>query len=323
MASLPSFVADRLARAESPEASRVGDNATPGVPEYLCGAYVDRIAHLAREDTASWGVRPHSQSARRQHDVRCREGGHMWYKPWECDALVLATNAPAAAKLLHETSTPASDDGGVARAAVHRLADAAAAIRGDPCWSLTVAFDRNLRLPHRGVALRPPHDSGIVWFANNSSKPGRPSEGRGAASAGWGYRWAEVGRAPQTGEGECWVVQASGAWSAARSNRPPDDVARELCRLFLRVVGKDDGSVAAVHCKATKWNFAFPLNPASGDVAGASSKAPRKCLWEPEIGLGACGDWTSGPRAGDAYDAGYEMGRTVVEHLRGEASRDA
>ena len=32
---------------------------------------------------------------------------------------------------------------------------------------------------------------------------------------------------------------------------------------------------------------------------------------------------TSGPRAGDAYDAGYEMGRTVVEHLRGEASRDA
>ena len=162
-----------------------------------------------------------------------------------------------------------------------------------------------------------------MWFANNSSKPGRPSEGRGAASAGWGYRWAEVGRAPQTGEGECWVVQASGAWSAARSNRPPDDVARELCRLFLRVVGKDDGSVAAVHCKATKWNFAFPLNPASGDVAGASSKAPRKCLWEPEIGLGACGDWTSGPRAGDAYDAGYEMGRTVVEHLRGEASRDA
>ena len=324
MASLPSFVADRLARAESPEASWVGDNATPGVPEYLCGAYVDRIAHLAREDTASWGVRPHSQSARRWGMMlRCREGGHMWYKPWECDALVLATNAPAAAKLLHETSTPASDDGGVARAAVHRLADAAAAIRGDPCWSLTVAFDRNLRLPHRGVALRPPHDSGIVWFANNSSKPGRPSEGRGAASAGWGYRWAEVGRAPQTGEGECWVVQASGAWSAARSNRPPDDVARELCRLFLRVVGRDDGSVAAVHCKATKWNFAFPLNPASGDVAGASSKAPRKCLWEPEIGLGACGDWTSGPRAGDAYDAGYEMGRTVVEHLRGEASRDA
>lgn len=241
----------------------------------------------------------------------------MWYKPWECDVLVLATNAPAAAKLLHETSTPASDDGGVARAAVHRLADAAAAIRGDPCWSLTVAFDRNLRLPHRGVSLRPPHDSGIVWFANNSSKPGRPSEGRGAASAGWGYRWAEVGRAPQTGEGECWVVQASGAWSAARSNHPPDDVARELCRLFLRVVGRDDGSVAAVHCKATKWNFAFPLNPASGD------KTPGKCLWEPEIGLGACGDWTSGPRAGDAYDAGYEMGRTVAEHLRGEASRDA
>ena len=45
MASLPSFVADRLARAESPEASWVGDNATPGVPEYLCSAYVDRIAY--------------------------------------------------------------------------------------------------------------------------------------------------------------------------------------------------------------------------------------------------------------------------------------
>ena len=294
MASLPSFVADRLARAESPEASWVGDNATPGVPEYLCSAYVDRIAHLAREDTASWGVRPHSQSARRWGMMlRCREGGHMWYKPWECDALVLATNAPAAAKLLHETSTPASDDGGVARAAVHRLADAAAAIRGDPCWSLTVAFDRNLRLPHRGVALRPPHDSGIVWFANNSSKPGRPSEGRGAASAGWGYRWAEVGRAPQTGEGECWVVQAS-----ERGPRRDRTARRTTSR--ANCVGCSCASSA----ETTGASPPCTAKPRSGTRVPAQPRERRrrrrvfedapKCLWEPDIGLGACGDWTRG-----------------------------
>jgi predicted NAD/FAD-dependent oxidoreductase len=44
-------------------------------------------------------------------------------------------------------------------------------------------------------------------------------------------------------------------------------------------------------------------------------------VWEPSVALGACGDWTSGPRAGDAYDAGVAMGEAVKEHLRAMKER--
>lgn len=46
--------------------------------------------------------------------IRVREGGHMWYKPWESDVVVLATQAPAAAKLTAQilSSVSAEWDGG-------------------------------------------------------------------------------------------------------------------------------------------------------------------------------------------------------------------
>ena len=207
MASLPSFVADRLARAESPEASWVGDNATPGVPEYLCGAYVDRIAHLAREDTASWGVRPHSQSARRWGMMlRCREGGHMWYKPWECDALVLATNAPAAAKLLHETSTPRTT---AASRAPPSIASPTPPLSGATRVGRSPPFDRSPPSPPRRRAASPARfrmcGSRITPVSRDVRRKDAGRRPRGGGIVG--RRWT---RAPD-GRGRCWVVQASGA----------------------------------------------------------------------------------------------------------------
>ena len=35
-------------------------------------------------------------------------------------------------------------------------------------------------------------------------------------------------------------------------------------------------------------------------------------------GLGACGDWTAGARASDAFDAGVECGRAVAESIESE-----
>ena len=335
MASLPAFVADSVARASRPEASWVGDNPTAGVPEVLCGAYVDRVVALRPE--SGFAPHPHTTAKRRWGMMlRCREGGHMWYKPWECDVLVLATNAPACASLLRNVAVARDDPLGVSidAPAIDRAANRAAKTRGAACWSLTAAFDASLNLPFAGAKIVDPEDrSGIAWIANNSSKPGRPkpSEGKGAASAGWGYRWAEVGRAPVAGEGECWVVNAGPRWSAERRGLDPRDAAEELCEAFLRLVDRE-GVAAPVHVKATKWNHAFPLPPeeeeegeegdgGDGKGGGARGRDAGGVVWEPSVALGACGDWTSGPRAGDAYDAGVAMGEAVKEHLRAMKER--
>jgi predicted NAD/FAD-dependent oxidoreductase len=335
MASLPAFVADSVARASRPEASWVGDNPTAGVPEVLCGAYVDRVVALRPE--SGFAPHPHTTAKRRWGMMlRCREGGHMWYKPWECDVLVLATNAPACASLLRNVAVARDDPLGVSidAPAIDRAANRAAKTRGAACWSLTAAFDASLNLPFAGAKIVDPEDrSGIAWIANNSSKPGRPkpSEGKGAASAGWGYRWAEVGRAPVAGEGECWVVNAGPRWSAERRGLDPRDAAEELCEAFLRLVDRE-GVAAPVHVKATKWNHAFPLPPeeeeegeegdgGDGKGGGGGARDAGGVVWEPSVALGACGDWTSGPRAGDAYDAGVAMGEAVKEHLRAMKER--
>ena len=273
MASLPSFVADRLARAESPEASWVGDNATRRSRVPLQRLRRSHRSSRPRRHGVVGRQAAFSERATKEMMLRCREGGHMWYKPWECDALVLATNAPAAAKRSSTRLPPRRRTMAASRAppSIAFPSPAAARLRPTLLVAQSSRSTGNLRLPHRGVALRPPHDSGIVWFANNSSKPGRPSEGRGAASAGWGYRWAEVGRAPQTGEGGV-GVQASGAWTAARSNRPPDDVARELCRLFLRVVGRDDGAILRPCTAKPRSGTSRSAQPRERRRRGASSK---------------------------------------------------
>jgi len=41
-------------------------------------------------------------------------------------------------------------------------------------------------------------------------------------------------------------------------------------------------------------------------------------LFDGASGLGACGDWTSGNSASNAYDAGVECGRAVAESIQSE-----
>ncbi len=35
---------------------------------------------------------------------------------------------------------------------------------------------------------------------------------------------------------------------------------------------------------------------------------PEKCLWDPELELGACGDWCEGPRVEGAYISLFLIG---------------
>ena len=348
-AAFPAFVAERVVGASFPEASWVGDDQKPGVPEVLCGAHVDRVKQLGDGAGNAWPVRPHGVSPRRWGFMaRCKEGGHMWYKPLECDAIVLATNAHAVASLLGqvELGNPSDDPGDpsplvrakrrVAAERLERLRSAAARTRGAACWSLTVAFDAPLRLKYDALKLRAPFDGDIVFIANESSKPRRGA----AASAGWGYRWAEVGRAPATGAGECWVAQASPAWSAEHCELPPGEAAAKLCAAFLSLVERDGaGDPEPVHCKATRWRFAFPTpdEDEPGRENGREEKKTTKAakerakpargnsapyVFDPSLMLGACGDWASGPGAGDAYESGAALGAAVAKRFAASRAAD-
>ena len=48
-------------------------------------------------------------------------------------------------------------------------------------------------------------------------------------------------------------------------------------------------------------NAAFPLNPAS-----------QPCYVDGAAGLGLCGDWCIGPRAGDAWESGQAAARALL-----------
>ena len=41
-------------------------------------------------------------------------------------------------------------------------------------------------------------------------------------------------------------------------------------------------------------------------------------LFEPSVMIGACGDWTSGAGAGDAYDSGAALGAAVAKRFAAE-----
>ena len=375
MAAIPTFIAHEIVRATRPGASWIGDDPEPGVPEVLTSCYVDRIRLLTGKEAwihacsqKQWGMM-----------LRVREGGHMWYKPFECDFMLLATNAPTAASLLEAIVVGDSGEEECSRdfesgkrlscsrqqakatpwlhdvdflsgaelnekninknmkyhtciqACVLELAAAARGVGGNTCWALTVAFDRPLGLPYDAIYLSCKEQANvgfggnkssercpIVFFANNSSKPGRPGGGRGAAEAGWGYRWAEVCKAPEMGAGECWVVHANPDWSNLRSGWTSDDVAKELCAEFLRLIGIKESRTCSELCtdkcvrvcynKAFKWNHHVPLNRAV-----ESGHLPY--LLYPHFGLGLCGDWISGAGADVAYDGGVALGEAVASHL--------
>ena len=92
----------------------------------------------------------------------------------------------------------------------------------------------------------------------------------------------------------------------------PTEAAEQLCAVFLSLIERDGVSgPKPVHVKATRWRFAFPLI----DENETDDHTKNNYLFEPALGVGACGDWVSGPRAGDAYESGAAMGNAVATHL--------
>ena len=123
----------------------------------------------------------------------------------------------------------------------------------------------------------------IAWAARNSSKPGRP-------------------------EGECWVIQADADWSKRHLEWDPPAAADALLCAFAAAAGMAE-LPEPVFVKAHRWRFA---------LAPANHATP---LWNPQLRLGACGDWCGGKHISGAWQAGSDLAEKVLLELGHTASQ--
>jgi len=117
-------------------------------------------------------------------------------------------------------------------------------------------------------------DCSIAWIARNASKPGRDIAD------------------------ETLVVHASPSWSRDHLEMTPSDVIPELHQAVLDAVGERQ---TPYHATAHRWRFAL-----------VEETAAVPCLWDGEVGLGACGDWALGPRVEAAFDSGEAVAAALL-----------
>lgn len=116
------------------------------------------------------------------------------------------------------------------------------------------------------------NDSPVSWISRNSSKPGRSG-------------------------GETWVIHGAHAWSEKHVEREPDWVQAQLtAALVEQGLEVPEPSFSDLH----RWRYAAPLDP-----------LPEPCLWDPNLRIGACGDWCGGPRVEGAFLSGLAMAARI------------
>jgi predicted NAD/FAD-dependent oxidoreductase len=105
------------------------------------------------------------------------------------------------------------------------------------------------------------------------------------------------------------VVHTGPAWTRDRIDVPSDQIGAELTKLFAKQIGIDTTSVIAQ--TARRWLYSLVDSPLN---VGA--------LWDPELGLGLCGDWCHGARIEGAFLSGQAVAGRILGHLANvEANR--
>jgi predicted NAD/FAD-dependent oxidoreductase len=135
-----------------------------------------------------------------------------------------------------------------------------------PNWTVMAAFDDRVAARFDAAFV---NGSALGWIARNTSKPKR--------------NWKI----------DCWVLQATGAWSRAHADDRPDDVGAFLMEAFddLIPAGLPKAFFASVH----RWRYALADPPlAVGAIHDAESR------------ITLCGDWCKGSRIEDAYLSGVD-----------------
>ena len=157
--------------------------------------------------------------------------------------------------------------------AAPELAATAAAVRYGPCWTVMLGLDAPLDLPWEGLFV---NQGPLRWAADNGSKPDR--------------------------QGPVWVLHATADWTGACLHADTQTVVAALVDAFAKVVGS-----AGVALPALRWSQAhrwlYSLVDAPLDLG---------CLWDPALGIGACGDWCNGARVEGAWLSGEALAGRVM-----------
>jgi predicted NAD/FAD-dependent oxidoreductase len=144
------------------------------------------------------------------------------------------------------------------------LASKLARIEMKPNWTVMAAFEERVAARFDAAFVA---GSALGWIARNTSKPKR--------------NWKI----------DCWVLQASSAWSQAHLDDQADDVGSFLMEAFHDLIpaGLPKAFYATVH----RWKHALADPPlAIGAIHDDAS------------GITLCGDWCAGSRIEDAYLSG-------------------
>jgi predicted NAD/FAD-dependent oxidoreductase len=119
-------------------------------------------------------------------------------------------------------------------------------------------------------------EGAVGWAARNAAKPGRPPT-------------------------EAWVIQAGPNWSRANLEREAPEVARDLLAQFFTAAGI--APVEPAKLTGHRWRYA------------RSGAAGHPLLWEAGAGIGACGDWLTGPRVENAWLSGRRLAAAVADSV--------
>lgn len=159
---------------------------------------------------------------------------------------------------------------------IPELAEQAQAATMLPSWATMAAFDEPLEAPFDGAFV---HDSPLSWIARNNSKPNRPT-------------------AP-----EAWVLHATPEDAAENLERDPTEVAPMMLNAFWQATRLPPREPRQL--LAHRWRYALPSAPLED-----------RCLFDPRLRVGACGDWCGGPRVEGAFLSGTAVAEKLLATLR-------
>jgi len=161
-------------------------------------------------------------------------------------------------------------------------ADALAAVRMAPCWTLMAVTDE-LDWPWDAAEIK---RSELAWIARNDRRPGRGTQSRAGTAE--------------------WVAHATPAWSLAHLEADPAQVTG-LLRAALAKLLPAGRTLRWHHTSVHRWRYARPVHPASAGL---------DFWWSKVLGLGVCGDsfgdgsveaaWGSGDELADAMAAALD-----------------
>ncbi len=170
--------------------------------------------------------------------------------------VILAMPAPQALKLIGEGNP---------------LVPELAPVRYEPCLTLMAAVDAPAPFESR---LDP--DDALPWIAQDSAKPGRPSQGIAA-----------------------WVAQAAPDLSGAHLDLDPEGIAALLLPMLCDRLGVDPDRVR--HAVGHRWRLARVTQPLGRPSLASACNT-----------LHLAGDWCLGPRVEDAWTSGRAAAETLI-----------